>query len=225
MRCYHSSTWAHHIEPAPLQNWTIRSNVHFSLPRFIWPARIIATVEIYSSQRNLCRPMTSPSPEFESSFRVQGPSPSNSDHLESSWGLARALLTQICGTRGTRSQATTRWRFDEALAGFLFIIDAKIVFRWQPTVHLFRGWHSNKLSNDCLTTSWTDLALQFESGIKGNRHKLLQSDLAHSGPAFSVADTCVHQPTGLLKGNQQRLSRVRAVVSYFYFLVAQTGLG
>jgi hypothetical protein len=35
----------------------------------------------------------------------------------------------------------------------------------------------------------------------------------------------VLQPKGLLKGNQRRLSRVRAVVFYCYYLVAQTGLG
>jgi hypothetical protein len=55
-------------EAAPLQIWTIRSNVYFSRPRFIGSARITSTVEIHISQPYICRPTASQSPESESSI-------------------------------------------------------------------------------------------------------------------------------------------------------------
>jgi hypothetical protein len=42
-------TQAHHIETTPLQKWTIGIAVYFSLPHFMGPNRITATVKKYTA--------------------------------------------------------------------------------------------------------------------------------------------------------------------------------
>ena len=63
------------------------------------PLGLTATVEIHRSQRSFSSAQSRQPPEPESSIRVPGHVPCDSDHRDSSRCLARALAPQVCDTQ------------------------------------------------------------------------------------------------------------------------------